>query len=715
MKKSKVSTRKRMLLIFLLFILAFICVIGRLVYVQIFQGEELQAKAENLRTREVAVEAKRGTIYDRNGNILATSISADSVYAYPSQVSASGQAVDTATFLAEILGQDYDTIYKKITSSHSFEWIKRKCDFAVADAIEEANLPGIYLVAETQRYYPNGTLAANILGFAGIDNQGLEGLEIAYDDVLKGENGSILTEFDAHGQEIPQATKEYIAPTDGNSVVLTIDETIQYFCERELNTLMSSENPPEGATIIVMQPKTGEILAMANSPTYDPNDYSSYDSSTYRNRAVADVYEPGSTFKIMIAATALEEGLVNLNSTFYDPGYIMIGKTRMKCWRYYNPHGLQTFTEAVQNSCNVAFISIGLSILDKNEDLLYNYLEAFGFGQSTQISLRGEANGLMISREKLTRLNVANISIGQSIAVTPLQLITAVSAVANGGTLMQPQIVKEIVDKDGNVVEEYEPVAVRQVISAETSETLRGVLEKVVSQGTGRRAYIEGYRVGGKTGTAQKVAESGGYSENEYVVSFIGIAPCNDPELVVLVVIDSPSEFNATGGVLAAPIFKSVMEDSLRYLGVEIQVNADSIEKETKTETEKITVLDLSNLTKDEAISVLNITNLKCNVQGSGSVVVSQFPAGFSKVEASTTVVITLGDSSSDTVIVPDLTGYRVRAAAEILDIFGLQSKTSGSGFVTEQNPIPGTEVKKKSIVTVTFSAQEDSAETLGP
>ncbi len=662
--------------------------------------------------REVTIAASRGVIYDRNGTKLAISLSADSISANPAVVKTSEQAESTAIFLSSVLGIDQDTVYKKITADRSFQWVKRKATFEQAQKIREADLPGIDIVEETMRFYPKETLAAHILGAAGIDNQGIDGIELTMESTLAGQRGSILTEYDAHNNEIPQAMREYNPPTDGNSIVLTIDETIQYFCERELDKVMSAENPPKGASVIIMKPDTGEILAMANRPTFDPNNYSQYESSAVRNKAVSDVYEPGSTFKILLLSASLEEKITYPEDRFYCPGYIMIGKMRLKCWRSYNPHGSETLEEVVQNSCNPGFVTLEQRLEAKEQGLYYKYLKAYGIGSKTGIELPGEASGIMVPEKDLIPYTLATIAIGQSVCVTPLQLVTAVSGVANGGTLMKPQIIRQVLDKEGNIVQDFAPEIVRRVVSEDTAATVRDLLEKVVAKGTGRRAYIEGYRVGGKTGTAQKVSENGGYLKNKYIVSFIGMAPVDDPELVCLVVIDEPAEANAGGGLTAAPVFKAIMEDSLRYLGVVSQQAHfdESIAAEDST-VKYVIVPDVSNLTAEAAAKVLRIAGLNSQVAQEGQVVTSQTPAAFSHVENGSTVLLRLGSSTaeSDTVIVPDLTGLRVREVAELLSAMGLKSKSTGAGVAMEQFPIPGTKAHKSDIVSVSYGIVDET------
>jgi stage V sporulation protein D (sporulation-specific penicillin-binding protein) len=710
---TNILMRKRIAELFLLMAGILFLLIFRLGWLQFVRGEELQQKALDNRLREVPVEAKRGVIYDRNKNELAVSISADSIGVFPAEIKHSGRAEEIAKELAEILKMPYDKVYSLITKNSSFVWVKRKVDFEVGPQIKKLNLPGVEVIEESQRYYPNGTLAAHLLGFAGIDNQGLEGLEVTHDEILSGKKGKILIEFDATNREIPEAVHRYIPPEDGNSIVLTIDETIQYIVERELDNLIA-QTQAKSATIIVMDPKTGGILALGNRPTYDPNKYAESPQDTWRNIAVSNSYEPGSTFKIITAATSLEEAVTSENDRFYDPGYIKVGDRRIKCWRAHNPHGSQTFVEGVQNSCNPVFVELGLRLEAKEKGLLYDYIKAFGFGQKTGVGIRGEATGIMIPEDQLKQINIATIAMGQSIAVTPLQLVRAVSAIANGGKLMKPRVVQEVRDKDGNLVQEFAPEVERQVISTETANKICEILEGVVSKGTGRNAYIPGYRVGGKTGTAQKPGP-GGYIQGKYVASFIGLAPVNDPRIVCLVVVDEPQGVYY-GGQIAAPVFKKVVEDSLRYLGVAPQYDEGDKNEKGSEVAKQVAVPELVGLPTVQAVKAIQAAGLKYEIQGEGTFVVKQTPAGGAKVSVGTKVILYTGEQESKggKVVIPDVTGLRISETALLLEALGLELIPVGTGKAVEQDPIPLTEVPKGSKIKVIFT-DEQVVETLGP
>ena len=704
MTVSKISMRRKMSLILIVALLCFVAVIVKLFILQFIQGDDLQTKAEAMRTRDLTVSAARGTIYDVNGNKMALSITADSVGVYTGQIDSASDARNIASELATILGMDENTVYERITSDSSFVWVKRKIDFDIAEMVEDAELSGIVLVEETQRFYPLGTLAAHVLGFAGIDNQGLEGLELTYDEYLKGEDGSITGKYDAEERAIPQAEYEYIEPVDGYDVYLTIDENIQYFCERELYELMNSETPPKRAGIIIMDPDTCAILAMACTNPFDPNDYGSYDSSSYRNFLISDSYEPGSVFKIITLSSALEEGVVSESSSFNDPGSINVSGTTIHCWAT-KPHGMQSLAESVANSCNPAFVQIGQSIEAKQDGLFYKYINAYGFGKLTDISLSGEAEGILQDESMVNSVELATISIGQGIAVTPIQMITAICAVANDGILLKPQIVSKVMNGE-EVVYEMKAEEVRRVISAETAAKVRSMLIGVVTDGSGGNAAIEGYTIGGKTGTAQK-AENGVYASGKYIGSFVGMVPADDPELVCLVIVDEPSGIYY-GSQTAAPVFKEVISDTLRYLNIAPSEDAmDGIDDERESVVE-VQVPNAVNLDVESAKAAIKAAGLNVTVEGDGPLVTSQVPAARSYVDSSTTVVLSTGGISTNEdgvtfITVPNLHGKRFAEIANLLSALGLKLSSVGEGEAVSQVPAAGSAVTEGSVIKVVF------------
>lgn len=540
-----------------------------------------------------------------------------------------------------------------------------------------------------------------MLGFAGDYNQGLEGMESAFDKQLAGINGRLLVEYDAAGQEIPESTRKYIEPEQGLNVVLTIDQTIQYIAERELDKIMQ-EHSPKSATIVVMDPNTGDILAMANKPDFDPNEFQKYPAEARRNGAVADSYEPGSTFKIVTLAAALEEGVTKPGDQFYDPGYIKVNGETINCWAG-GGHGSQTLAEVVQNSCNPGFITLGLRL---GTQRLYKYINGFGFGSPLGIELSGEATGIVIPEDQVKPVDLATISMGQANTVTPLQMVTALSAIVNGGKLMKPHIVKELTDREGEVVKRFEPEVVRQIISEETSKLEREMLEAVVSKGSGRNAHIEGYSVGGKTGTAQKPAPGGGYSATDYIASFIGFAPVDDPQLVAIVVVDTPKG-SYYGGTVAAPAFREVVGDSLRYLEVPVRIESE----EKAADDQETTVPMVINLPADQAENVLRDAGLVSERSGSGQVVYGQIPLDGVKVKKGSSVLLSLNKPESvqddEDRIVPNLNGKSMRDAAQLLGEMGLVLVPEGepypTGIAREQQPAAGTSLPQGGQVRVKF------------
>ncbi|TDA70474.1 MAG: PASTA domain-containing protein [Clostridia bacterium] len=685
----------------------FLLLTFRLAWVQLVRGQELAAQAKDIHLRDMTVQARRGMILDRNRKELAMSVSAPTVVAIPPEIKYKGAATEVARQLAEILGQDYQKIYQTVTKNGSWVYVQRKVDFARAEKIARANLPGIEIIEENQRFYPRGALGSQVLGLAGIDNQGLEGLELVYDKYLRGEPGYLQVEVDAVGREIPQATHKYILPQDGDSLVLTLDETLQYLAEQELEDLMASPTAPKRAAILAMDPRTGEILAMAMQPTFDPNKFQEYPTANRRNWVVSDTYEPGSAFKIITVTAAVAEGVVHSGEKFYDPGYIRVGRETIKCWRFPRSHGSETFAEGVANSCNPVFVTVGLRLEEKQQGLFYKYIRAFGIGSKTGIDLNGEATGQMIQEDKLRDINIATISIGQSIAVTPIQMVTMASAVANGGRLLQPHLVKEVIDGHGEVVEKIAPRVVRQVVSPEVAEQVSLLLEGVVAGGTGSGAAIEGYRVAGKTGTAQKPGP-GGYQPGKYVASFLGFAPVGEPRLAVLVVIDEPQGVYF-GGQIAAPIFKHFMEQGLHYLGVPPR------QAESQEQAPPVAVPPVMNLPPDKAARVIRSQGLEPVLLGRGEVIVNQVPGGLSRVAPGTRVLLYLGQTGDPSeVSVPDVTGLHTRETAELLEMLGLKLEAEGSGQAVEQDPVPGTVVPKGQGVKVRF-AEEETEPALGP
>lgn len=639
MRVSQVTVRKRLLLVLMFGIMIFLIIDVRLGYVQFLLGDKLTLLAKDSWSRDIKFEPERGDILDRNGVELATNISAPSVIVIPRQIK---NPAETTEKLANILNMPKEKLYKTITKATSMEKINpegRKISHEKAKEIRALGLKGVYIAADSKRYYPFGSYLSHVLGFAGIDNQGLTGLELSYDQYLKGEKGYVKIYSSAKGQKMPNIADEYTPPVDGLDLKLTIDSKVQTIIERELNIAQAKYNP-DGIVAIAMNPNNGEILAMASRPTFDPANFRNVSPEIYnRNLPVWSTYEPGSTFKIITLAAAIEEGKVNLTRDhFHDPGAAKVAGATLKCWKR-GGHGHQTFLEVVQNSCNPGFVELGQRL---GKDTLFKYIRDFGFGSKTGIDLQGEGKGILFKLDRVGPVELATTAFGQGVSVTPIQQVAAVAAAVNGGILYTPYIAKEWIDPaTGKVVKQTTPMAKKRVISEETSKQIRYALESVVALGTGKGAFVEGYRVGGKTGTAQKARKGGGYLENNHVVSFIGFAPADDPQIVVYIAVDNPKGTLQFGGVVAAPIVGKIMDDSLHAL--EVGPRENQIEKKrTWLDPRLVKVPNLIGLTKNEIRQQL--IDLKLEVEGSGDIVIQQAPKAGVKIEEGKTIRVFLGN-----------------------------------------------------------------------
>lgn len=693
---------KKLTTIFFMFGLAFAALIGHLAWIQLVQGEEFTNKALQKRLKDTVIIPPRGIITDRNGNELVTNTKVDSIYAIPEKI------VDprwAAGVLSTILELDENELFDKLNSDHSFAWIKRMVDSAISQKVKDLDITGIVLIKENSRQYVRGSMASHLIGFTGIDNLALMGVEKSFDEELKGIPGELLAEYGAKGRKIPGSTYRYQEPVWGSQLTLTIDENIQYFVERELDHIMEKYNP-KLAVALVMEPHTGEILAMGNRPAFDCNQWEHSPEDVWNhNPAIWYNYEPGSTFKAITAVAALEEGTVHLDDTFYDPGFKIVSGTTIKCWKE-GGHGYQKFGEVLENSCNPGMIEVGLNMGKEN---FYKYIEGFGFGRETGIDLPGEASGILRPVGEVTNLDLATMSIGQSIAVTPIQLASAISAIANGGKLMKPQLVKKITAPGGELVKEIRPEEIRQVVSGETAGEVRLILEKVVSRGTGNKAFIDGYRVAGKTGTAEVVGKSG-YVQGKFVASFTGFAPADNPAVTLLVMIAEPKTPQHTGGEIAAPSFKTIAEETLRYLGIDRDYEAIHVENsQPKVEDiAQVRVPDVKNFPAGEAKSLLEASGFVVEAAGRGGLVQGQNPTPGTMVNKGGRVGLILGDhdQEDDTahVVMPNFKGLTIKKTAAVIQELGLQLNVEGSGLAIKQSIEPGKKVVKGSQVKVTFT-----------
>ena len=728
-RANRVIQTRSFVLMLIMGVAMFVLLFFQLFDLQIIRHEELQSKAVNQQTRRTVVTASRGTIYDRTGNIMAISASAETIILSPLEIDRAVNDKDSpvswtkdslAAGLAEILGSDASSIRKRMDNTESqYEVIKLRAEEETANAvrtyISENKIVGVHLVADAKRYYPYGSLASHVIGFVGDKNTGLYGLEARYEQELEGQSGLVVSAKDNAGNDMMYAYEQYFAAQNGSDLTLTLDATIQYYLEKGLESMADKFAAVNGATGIIMDVRTGGILAMASYPNYDLNDFSAVQDKTlqermergegtladmqllqWRNKALNDTYEPGSTFKILTLAAALEEGVIDMNTTVNCNGFVNISNYTIHCSNKAG-HGLQTLVQSVGNSCNPAFISYGLKL---GNTTFYNYMKAFGLMDDTGIDLGGEAVGIFADPASFTQLDLACYAFGQNFNVTPIALITAQAACINGGYLRSPYLVERITDSNGSVTYQHDSTPIRQVISEETSATVRECLEYVVASGTGKNGQVAGYRIGGKTGTADK-GQTG-----DVVVSFLCFAPADDPQVIMLLTMDTPSRSTGTyvsGGNMVAPTASSIMAEVLPYLGVEPSYSAEEL---LGMDT---TVPNVIGMSVEEAKSKLTERGLSCKVSGDGATVTDQTPAGGAIIPGKSAVILYAGaDKSTAKCKVPHLIGKtpsEANTAATGAGLFIRFSGTTGSESssvrVLSQSIEEGTEVDAGTVITV--------------
>ena len=734
----------------------FIPLILKLISLQIIQFDTLSQLAADNQTRISNITPARGTIYDRNMNVLAVSADVENVCIDPNELSLSGQDLDA---IADNLSALLCISKEKITglmadTSYRYQIVKRKVEqqeaAAVRDYISREKITGVYLEPDTKRYYPYGALASQVLGFVGSDNVGLDGVEAACDGALTGQNGSIAAAKGNYGTQMQFHFEQYADAVNGNDVVLTIDQTVQEMLEKHMQEAINQYDVQNGAFGVVMDVNTGDILAMATLGGYDPNNYAviynaktsekleqqyneameaegelqeqllgAYNTavanarlSQWRNRVISDGYEPGSTFKSITLASALEEGAVSLSDSFYCSGSTTIkGRTRaLHCWRSAG-HGQQSTAEALQNSCNVAFANIGIRL---GGEKLYEYVHKFGLTEKTGIELGGEASGIFFDEATLSNpdsyASLSSAAFGQTFKITPIQLVRAVAAVVNGGYVLEPHVVHQVLSPEGDVVETKGRTVLRQAISEETSQTMCQLLESVVSQGTAKNAQIAGYRIGGKTGTSEKidVFDEDGNPVQDKIVSFVGIAPMDDPQYICLVALDTPSRetgYYISGGQMGAPTVRDVLADILPYLGIQPDYSEEAVQRTD------VSMPEVSGMALSDAKKALEEKNLTCRTVGQGDTVQGQVPAAGAIIPGGSETVLYLDAAPEQTEIsVPDVTGKDAETANRLITQAGLYMKiigATGNGgtiLATRQTPAAGEAAEKGAVVEVEFS-----------
>ena len=731
---SNIIRRRLLVLVALLVLVGFGSVIANLIKLQIVEYEDYKVRAANQQLKDVVIPANRGVIYDSNMKVLAQSATVWTVAVDPSAIDEEDRE-PIAAGLSEILEVDKQTILDKLAKTNSaYQSIKLKVEKPVADAVRQFAIEGndgdgfdgISLTQDSKRYYPYGNFLATVLGFTGTDNTGLYGLEAYYDDVLGGTPGRQVSAQTAAGGDMGYDYDSFYAPQDGNSLVLTIDEVIQHYAEKELDRAVQDYNAIERGVVIVMDVDTGGILAMATKGDFDPNDpFTIYDETKraeveavvddpnteedehaeavlaaqyaqWRNKAVSDLYEPGSVFKLVTASAALDSGSSSLSDSFVCTGSINVSGTIMHCANL-SGHGAEDFSLALSNSCNPAFIQIGTKM---GAETFFSYFNAFGLTKTTGIDLPGEAQSQYYDAEGLGPVQLASCSFGQSNKITPIQMITAVATIANGGNLVQPHLVSKILDADGNLVEDLEPETKRQVISEETSREILDIMQDTKTVG---RAYVQGYRVGGKSGTSQKLDSD---DPDARIASFVGVAPCDDPEIAVLVIIDEPQnsvDGQFYGGYLAAPVVGQIMSQALPYLGVEKIYTAEEAAAQ-EVAVRNVVGQEVANA----QVALTRTDGMLVDVRGNGSTVLRQFPSSGTLPKGSTIILYTEEGLEDSTVVVPNLTGRSVASVEQTLSALGLNLRKEGNissdnVVATAQDIESGSTVTVGSVITVTF------------
>jgi stage V sporulation protein D (sporulation-specific penicillin-binding protein) len=715
----------------------FIPIVLKLVNIQLIDYKTYQAKAIEQQTRDTVITPKRGTIYDRNGKKIAVSASAETVFIAPVDIKSEDEEKLVAQVLSETLSLDYDSVLEKTKNKKSYyQVIKKKIDIETANLlrqkIKENKLKAIHLAEDTKRYYPYGSFASHVIGFCGDDNNGLMGIEMVYENTLKGKPGRIISAKNARGADMPFKYEEYVDPLNGQNVVLTIDETVQQVLESHLRTTVVDAKVMQRGAGIVFDVKTGEILAMATINDFDLNKpFEITDESilqrlnslpeaerskeknrelnaAWRNKIISDSYEPGSVFKILTVAMGLEEGVVNANSTFNCAGALKVADRTIRCWKR-EGHGNVTLSEALEKSCNCALMQIGARVGNRK---FFDYVSAFGLLGRTGIDLPGEAGGFFFSEKDFTnpknKVSLAVASFGQTFKVTPIQMVCAVSAIVNDGKYMKPHLVKEIVDDDGIVIKKYEPEMIRQVISRSTSEFICGSLEKVVVTGTGKNAYVKGYRIGGKTGTSEKIDEYVKGEREKYIASFIGIAPMDDPQIAILVMLDDPTGNYVEGSQVAAPVVGKVFAEILPYLGIEPVYTADELVG-ADIDMPRLTGATIENVRS--LFTEKRYSKLKIKTIGEGNIVTDQIPAYGAEIPNNSEIIVYLGGKADDSKVkMPNVLGLSPEEANRVLTNAGLYMKAQGA--VAQRSPnikaskqqySEGTELVRGTVVEILF------------
>ncbi|MDQ0149300.1 stage V sporulation protein D [Eubacterium multiforme] len=720
---DRALSRKRMRLIVGILTVVFAILALRLSYIMIVKRQEYAAKAEEQWTSEVKIDARRGRILDRNGAELAVSANVyridfdlNSIRAYLKDSKKTNAQI--APEIAKAVGMKDEDVLKKLETKlpsgaqAGSATLIRRIEKEQADKVKALKIRGIIVSPDTKRYYPNNNFAAHLLGSTNIDGQGLTGVELQYNKDLSGIPGMRIAELDSKSNDLPYTVSKFVPPVEGKDVTLTIDENIQFFAEKAAEKALK-DNKAKAASVLVMDPKSGEILAMVNKPDFNPNEpfkgadafkgKTEYDKvqKMWRNRLVNDTFEPGSIFKVITAIAGMEEKVVKPTDTFVCNGYLTFGNRKIKCWKT-GGHGTLTFPEIIQNSCNVGFMELGKKL---GKEKLYEYINKFGFGKKSGIDLPGEAPGIVKNINNVSATDLATISFGQTNTVNSVQYMSAFNAIANGGELIEPHVMKEVTHKDDSGVNvtdsKFEPTK-KKVADKETTAQLRTYLERVVTAGSAKGTFIKGYHIGGKTGTAQKVnSENGTYEAGKYISSFVGMAPVSDPKITVMITIDEPSNGNYYAGVVTGPVAKTLFTDIFNYL-------EGDFSKENKEAIIRDAIIpEIRGKNIEEAKKILKESNLDYNVEGSGKTITNIKPyPGYSVKEGTKITLYTEGNSNNkEAIVMPDVRGYSKEAANKLLIGLGLYVKFEGEGKVTNQSVPSGELINKGTNVKLTLNS----------
>ncbi|WP_315672810.1 stage V sporulation protein D [Clostridium sp. 19966] len=721
--RDKVIVKRRILISVGVIAVLFFSLILRLFYLMVLQQNKLKGLATEQWTNEVKIDAKRGKILDRYGNELAVSanvyrvdLDMNTIRNYMKRNNQSFEAI--AAKLSKALDMDNAKVLKELTTTlksgkdRGSAILARRIEKDKADKVNDLKISGVLVSPDTKRYYPENNFLSQVIGTTNSDGDGLAGVELEYNKLLKGTPGFRISEIDRNNDELPYIISDFTKPVQGKDIVLTIDEKMQYFAEKAAQQAMN-DNKAKAVTIMIMNPKNGEILALANTPGFDPNNPREGANSPdemaqkWRNRAVSDTYEPGSIFKVITAIAAMEKGVVSDSDTFVCNGSLNVAGANIHCWKT-SGHGTESFVDILKNSCNVGFMVLGSRLGAAN---LNEYINKFGFGSKTNIDLPGEAKGIIRKTSSIGPVDLATISFGQSNTVTPVQYMTAFNAIVNGGYLITPHVMKDIQQEDANgnevidsTFEQYDKnYQKKQIIDKTQADKLRSYLEKVVSEGGGKKAFIDGYHIAGKTGTAQKVnPQTGAYEAGKYVASFAGTAPANDPKVSVFISIDEPDPSNYYAGQIAAPVAKQVFYDIFNYISLKGDVN---VEDTARSMLNDVIVPNVIGNKKSDAVSTLTKSNLKCDVkvQGDGDTIIDMNPKPGYTTKEGTTVVLYMGNaaSASEDIVVPDLSGYSKEKAQEVLASLGIKASFIGTGIITDQSVDPGQIIKKDDTLNI--------------